>query len=158
MGGTDVAHGGLFGDAEQPHQLEGIGALERLVEDPVLTQAGQRQDLREGRAQRADIDGRVVGIDSGLLADQQVGVGRGGPPQVAVGRPIGGKLVGELLQVEGVPQQPALYFEGAEGEGARVPRILDVFDEEPTCRRPRSAASTTSSRTAIVRPLIRRGA
>ncbi|MEV7737125.1 hypothetical protein AB0O75_34430 [Streptomyces sp. NPDC088921] len=75
MGGADIAHGCLLGDAEQPHQLEGVSALECLVQDPVLAQAVQGQALRECRAQRADTDGRVVGIGSGLLADQQVGVG-----------------------------------------------------------------------------------
>jgi hypothetical protein len=36
VGCGEVSHGRLLGDAEQTHELEGIGGLERLVEDPVL--------------------------------------------------------------------------------------------------------------------------
>lgn len=36
VGSHDVSHGGLFRDAKQSHQFEGIGSLECLVEDPIL--------------------------------------------------------------------------------------------------------------------------
>ncbi|MDW6064644.1 hypothetical protein SAZ11_50415 [Streptomyces sp. FXJ1.4098] len=56
MGGADVAHGRLLGHAEQPHQLEGVDALERLVEDSVLAQAVQGQALGECCAQGGTVD------------------------------------------------------------------------------------------------------
>lgn len=45
MGDGDVVHGGLLRDAEQAHELQRVAGLERLVEDPVLSQAVQREPL-----------------------------------------------------------------------------------------------------------------
>ncbi|KOT91047.1 hypothetical protein ADK86_23950 [Streptomyces sp. NRRL F-5755] len=116
VGRVDVAHGGLLRDPEQPHQPERICRLGRFVQDAVLAQPGQRQPLGRHQVQRSGGDRWLVGVGSGFLGDQQVGVGGGGPAAVTVGEPVGGELVGEFFEVEGVAQQSAAHFQGAVGE------------------------------------------
>lgn len=43
VGGGDVAHGGLLGDAEQTHQSQEVGAFGCFVEDAVLAQTAQER-------------------------------------------------------------------------------------------------------------------
>ncbi|MGA5474119.1 hypothetical protein ACPCUK_35785 [Streptomyces arboris] len=64
-------------------------------------------------AEQGLADGGVVGVERRSLADDQAGVGRGGPAAVTVVQPVGGDLVGEFLQVQGVPSEAAADDEGA---------------------------------------------
>jgi len=49
--GDDVAHGGCFGDAEQPDQAERVGGDRCLVEDAVLPELPEGDPGWDGDAQ-----------------------------------------------------------------------------------------------------------
>ncbi|RSS67692.1 hypothetical protein [Streptomyces sp. WAC06128] len=104
VGGADVVHGGLFGDAEEPYEFERVADGDGFVEDAVLAQPVEGGSVGwDDLAESGPVYGRVVRVEGSFLADQQVRVDGGGPALVAVGQPVGGEPVGELLQVEGVP-------------------------------------------------------
>lgn len=75
MSGGEVPHGGAIADAEQAHQSQWVRGLVCLVQDAVLP------ELAHGHAERSertfeylDADGRVLGVERGVRADEQVGL------------------------------------------------------------------------------------
>ncbi|MEU3534050.1 MULTISPECIES: hypothetical protein [Streptomyces] len=52
MSDADVTHGGLFGDAEKPHELERVAGDERFVEDPGPAPPLERADIRKAGLDR----------------------------------------------------------------------------------------------------------
>lgn len=85
VGGGDVAHRGAGGDAEHTHEMDGVGGVAGLVEDPVLPQLGGVEAKRpKDQADRQAGDRRAGAHGGGLLADQQVRVGGQRPAPVAL--------------------------------------------------------------------------
>ena len=117
MGGLDVVHGGLGAEAEDAHEVDGVGGVPGLVEDPVLPESGRAEaELGEGGVHDGEGDRRAGVGGGGLLGDQQVGVAGEGPVAVSFAEPAGHERAGELVEVDGVPSGRAPDEEVAAGQ------------------------------------------
>jgi hypothetical protein len=117
VGGVEVFHRGGVGDPEHAHAADRVGGVADLVEDPV------GPELRGAHARRSKApvdhrqgDGRVGGVDGGLLADQQVGIGGIGPAPLALTQPGDDEAVGDLAQVDDVAAHATADGEPAAGQ------------------------------------------
>jgi hypothetical protein len=103
VSGLDVGHGGLGGDAEHGHEVDGVGGVAGFVEDAVAAElAGSEPERGEDGLDDGVGDGRLVLVAGGHPGDQQVRVGGAGPAPVPFAHPPGGQGAGELVEVEGV--------------------------------------------------------
>ena len=62
MGRLDVVHGGLGAEAEDAHEVDGVGGVPGLVQDPVLPEFGRAEaELGEGGVHDGEGDRRAGG-------------------------------------------------------------------------------------------------
>lgn len=88
--------------------MDRVGGVAGFVEDAVLAELGRAQAQRtENVVHDHGGDRRETVVGHGLLADQEVGVGRARPPLVTVAEPVPREGVGEFVEVDGVPQVPS---------------------------------------------------
>jgi hypothetical protein len=67
MGSLDVLHGGFGGEAEDAHEVDGVGGVPGLVQDPVLPDFGRGEaEPGEDGVDAGQGDRRAGGIVGGL--------------------------------------------------------------------------------------------
>ena len=75
MGCLDVLHGGVGGQAEDAHEVDGVGGVPGFVQDPVLPHLGRGEaEFAEDGVEDGMGDRRAGGVDGCVPGDQQVGV------------------------------------------------------------------------------------
>jgi hypothetical protein len=140
VGGVDILHRGLGGNAEDAHEMDWVGGVAGFVEDAVLAELGRAQAQGpENVVHDHGGDGREPVVGDGLLADQEVGVGRQRPPLVTVAEPVAREDMGAAVSAPAAERDlagdgPADHRLGHGGSASG--RVVLTAPEKPVQRTP----------------------